>query len=466
MDILLIEDDQGDALLFQKRLAVSDLHQSKVTHVTKLQHALDHLGVKHFDAVILDLKLPDSSGLDTVKHLIAGAPTLPVLVLTGNNDDKLGLEAVRLGAQDYLFKNQIDTHMLTRLIQYAIERKNASEELKKSKEKIEIEKQKLEEILKIEQGLNSIIHLDKLIDFVVKETSAILKAEKCSLIFVNEQTREMCIKGHKGLDTDHIRNGKLDLEGSIVGFVVSRGIPVLVKDIETDKEFLRKNRSSCKSNSFMSVPIKSGDELLAVINVTDKNSDEGDIFTEIDLKVLVMISRQVRAALENANLYKELNYLTITDPVTNLYNFRHFSLSLDKEIESCNRYPSSLCLFLIDVDDFKSHNDTYGHLEGDALLKNIGQCFKENLRRIDIVCRYAGDEFVVILPHTGLEKAKFVAKKLQEKIDKLSQNRKVTISLGVVQWAKGMDRFDLIQKADVALYEAKKQGKNRIVSFS
>ncbi len=463
METLLLEDDLGDVALLQAALnEVNDQMDNHITHVERLKQALEKLSIKRFDVALVDLSVPDSHGMNTVKTLIAEAPSLPVVVLTGNADESLGIEAVNLGAQDFLTKNQLDGTMLSRTLRYAIERKKMVERLKESKDQLHIEKVKLEEILDIEQGLNGIVHLDKLINFVVKKTSEVLNANKCSLIFINEATKELVIKGSIGLEQQVVNNNTLNMQDSITGLVVEEGLPVLVADIETDLRFLRKNRRSYSGKSFMSVPIKLGDDILGVLNVADNNLEEVNVFTKVDLKVLIMIARQVAVAMENAKLYKELNYLTITDPLTDMYNFRHFSKTLDQEIHRLRRHGRPLCLLLIDVDDFKTYNDTYGHLSGDALLQNLSRVFKENTRQIDIACRYAGDEFVVILPETNVAQAKIVAQKIKRKVEELKLKRKVTLSIGIAGCTKEMDRHALVQKADEALYEAKKIGKNRV----
>ena len=462
MDILLVEDNSVDVELFQIALSESDIRQNKVTVVNRLEKALGQIGSRHFDVVMLDLSLPDSQGMDTVEKIIAKAPFVPIIILTGSDDRDLALEALRNGAQDYLLKDQMNSQILTRIITYSIERKQFGEELRKAKEELNLEKVKLEEILSIEQGLNSIVHMEKLIDFVIDKTAKILEADKCSLIFFDANTQELAIKGSIGVDNQFIVENKYNAENSITGFVVDKGIPVLVEDIETDERFSRQNRPTYKSKSFISIPIKLGDEILGVINVADKKSGDSDIFSEIDLKALIMIVRQVAIAIENAKIYKELNYLTITDPLTDIYNFRHFSKTLDHEIKRLKRNKESLCLLLIDVDDFKSYNDTYGHLAGDALLKNMSKVLKETLRETDIACRYAGDEFVVILPATDVSQAKIAAEKIKNKFENVTLERKVTLSIGISDCARNMDRFDLVRKADINLYEAKKQGKNRV----
>lgn len=277
----------------------------------------------------------------------------------------------------------------------------------------------------------------------------------------DEHTGNLVVKGSRGLEKSFVIADPSINENFIARFACNQGMPALVKDIEIDPRFSRKNRLSYKGKSFICAPIKLGDDITGVINVADKNSG-ADIFSEIDLKIIIMIARHVAIAIENASLYRELDYLTITDPLTSMYNFRHFAKSLDREIERIKRHESNLCLFLIDVDDFKSYNDTFGHLAGDLLLKSISGVFKGGLRKIDIACRYAGDEFVVILLETNISQAEIVAKKIIQAVGQLSLKRPVTISIGIAACKKNMNRYNLVQKADVALYKAKKNGKNKV----
>jgi len=121
-----------------------------------------------------------------------------------------------------------------------------------------------------------------------------------------------------------------------------------------------------------------------------------------------------------------------------------------------------MCLLMIDVDDFKSYNDTYGHLEGDLLLKEVSKALSKTLRKVDIVCRYAGDEFVAILPETKVFEAEIVAEKIRKEVEDLSLKREVTLSIGIGEYSLNMSRRDLIFQADQALLKVKKEGKNKV----
>ncbi|MCC6759099.1 MAG: diguanylate cyclase [Candidatus Omnitrophica bacterium] len=327
--------------------------------------------------------------------------------------------------------------------------------------KLQNEKVKLEEILGFDERVTSIRNLDRLVDFVVEKASAILQADKCSLMLFDETVGELCIKSAKGLETDVITQTRIKLGDSIAGRVAKEGEGMLVKNIEYDKRFERANSPSYRTRSFMSVPIKFNDRLIGVVNISEKNTGH-EPFNETDLKVLSAIVRQAAAAIENAKLYRELEYLSVTDPLTNLWNYRCFINSVDEEIQRCKRFANTFSLLMIDADNFKSYNDSYGHLEGDLLLKEIGRIFTGQLRAIDKVCRYGGDEFVVLLPNTNIGQAKVAAEKLRVAVEKCAFKQKMTVSAGVAEYRANLSRFELIMRADRCLYQAKTQGRNRV----
>ncbi|MDP8213205.1 MAG: diguanylate cyclase [Candidatus Zapsychrus exili] len=343
------------------------------------------------------------------------------------------------------------------------ERIDAERKEKELRMRLDLERNKLEQVLNLEEGLHKVLDLNKLVDFVVDKTTKILEASKCSLMLVDEKSQELCLRGYVGLSDEVALKTKLKMGDPIAGLVALEGQPMLVSDIEKDNRFLRKSRPSYKGKSFICAPIKLEDQILGVLSVSDKKNKEDPIFNELDLKTLCMIVRQVGVSIEASKLYKNLEFLTITDPLTGIYNFRHFTKTLDREISRAKRHGIPLCMLMIDVDDFKSYNDTYGHLEGDILLKELSKAFKENIRDIDIACRYAGDEFVIILPDTKVSDAEIVANKIIGKVSELKLKQVMKISVGIAQLSlnKDTNRYDFMQKADSALYQAKKTGKNR-----
>lgn len=173
---------------------------------------------------------------------------------------------------------------------------------------------------------------------------------------------------------------------------------------------------------------------------------------------------------KNAQL-QQLNQLLVSlakhDQLTGIFNRRHFEEILDNELARAIRYRGDLSVGMVDIDDFKKINDTYGHPAGDRVLKTIAQAMQNGVRRTDIVARYGGEEFVMILPHTPAEGAFEVAEKLRHKIEeteiKIGQTLlHVTISIGIASnVGKAPQREKLMANADAALYDAKHAGKNR-----
>ncbi|MFH1060834.1 MAG: diguanylate cyclase [Pseudomonadota bacterium] len=179
---------------------------------------------------------------------------------------------------------------------------------------------------------------------------------------------------------------------------------------------------------------------------------------------------------EKRRLEDELVRLSITDELTGLYNQRFFYATLSREIEAAKRYGQSLCLLMLDLDRFKLFNDTYGHIEGDRVLKACGQDLRNQVRTTDLACRYGGEEFVVLLPRTFLEEACRVSERVRLGAKALVFNPTppggghpvsagITVSVGVAEYRSGLSAEDLVRRADQALYTAKGAGRDRVAVY-
>lgn len=165
--------------------------------------------------------------------------------------------------------------------------------------------------------------------------------------------------------------------------------------------------------------------------------------------------------------YHSLLKDAITDGLTDLYDRRYFELRLADEIDRSKRYNKAISLLMVDIDNFKEYNDTFGHLEGDKVLIKMGEAFKKLTRKVDIPARYGGEEFVIILPETDKEGAKTVAERLRAHVEglKFKDSFSITISIGICTFGAGSATFrreDILKSADEALYRAKAKGKNRV----
>jgi diguanylate cyclase (GGDEF)-like protein len=196
----------------------------------------------------------------------------------------------------------------------------------------------------------------------------------------------------------------------------------------------------------------------------------GRPFSDDDLDVLRSLGAEAALALENIELHYQVRRQAVTDELTGLANHGRFQALLNAEIEQVRRYHHSIGLIMLDIDDFKAVNDTYGHPQGDAVLRHVARVLQENSRDADSPARYGGEELSLILPHTDLEGAHAIAERIRSAVEDLRVARtdgkgvlRITASLGVAASTYG-DKQGLIADADGALYEAKRSGKNRTVS--
>jgi len=168
---------------------------------------------------------------------------------------------------------------------------------------------------------------------------------------------------------------------------------------------------------------------------------------------------------ENITNTKKLEYLSTHDTLTNIYNREYFNKTFEHEIKNHKRYGHNMSLILVDIDHFKNVNDTYGHNEGDKVLTKIAEIIKNNLRENDIVARWGGEEFVILLSNTKLSGAFLLAEKLRKKIeiDIILKQKKITASFGVGMYTNKESKTTFFEKIDNALYSAKDNGRNCVV---
>ena len=194
-------------------------------------------------------------------------------------------------------------------------------------------------------------------------------------------------------------------------------------------------------------------------------------FKELDLRIKRVVN-EIHLKRENARMMKNLEALAITDYLTRLYNSRHFHQQLEKEMERHSRYSHPLSLLLFDIDYFKKYNDTWGHLEGDKVLAELGRVTRSCLRSMDTAYRYGGEEFTVILPETNLSKACVVGDRIRktfadhEFFPDGANRILVTISVGVTQMSSDDILESFVKRADMAMFQSKKAGRNKLTSLT
>ena len=264
--------------------------------------------------------------------------------------------------------------------------------------------------------------------------------------------------------------------------VLENGEPLIIQDApEVYSEFKKPPHDHI--HGWMGIPLKVHDDIIGMLAL---DSIQPDRFTQDHERLATAFADQVAIALENTRLFEETQWLALHDSLTGLYNRRHFMSLAWSEFQRSLRYGTPLSVIMLDIDHFKRVNDTFGHLIGDQVLGFIADLCETSLRVNDLIGRYGGEEFVILLPETSatiaqdeiqnqeqvIEPAKVVAERLRTTVEEsiIETDRggiKITISLGISELSPGIHAIDqLIDQADQALLQAKQTGRNRVVIWN
>jgi len=306
--------------------------------------------------------------------------------------------------------------------------------------------------------------------FIVDTLARALKAEQASLALYEEREGYMAIAATRGYLAELVSDVHVKPGEGLMGDVASSHLPRIIEDV-SEEPLAGRRRIRYRTPSCLLVPLIAAGRLLAVLNLADRA--DGQAFDQSDLERVRAFVAPAALALLAARLAKdkaELATLVATDPLTDLFNRRHFTTRLEEEIARALRDGSNLTVLALDVDLFKSVNDRFGHAAGDAVLHAVALVIRQSVRFFDVCARMGGDEFVILL-HGTEASALQTADRLRRRIAEwhpdpalgLPADFKVTASIGLASLtpdASGAQ--DLLARADRALYSAKVAGRNRV----
>ena len=291
-----------------------------------------------------------------------------------------------------------------------------------------------------------------------------MKAERASLLIYDEKTRALEIKAIIGAKSDPSK----DVGSRVARAIFTRKQPVAIADVAKTGLPPAPSERQYRSSSFLSVPISISGKMIGVMNFTDRAT--GEAFDKASLELFQTIAPQLAVAIDRASLKEkagEFEQLSVTDSLTGLLNRRYIEERLAEEIKRSTRHGYPMSFMMLDVDNFKSYNDSFGHPAGDEALKIVGNVIRETLRGADVAARHGGEEFSILLPQTTREEAITIAERIRANLEATKfAHRQVTASIGVACCSAELClSADLVSAADRALYRAKGGGRNRVVAF-
>lgn len=295
----------------------------------------------------------------------------------------------------------------------------------------------------------------ELLNQVVQEVEQSFSFDHISIGLVDYARKEVEVRAEGGRAEHRAGIGtRVPLEAGVLGIAAQRN--------ELRSHAAEQNRSDTRNHAVLCHPITYGETLLGILTI---ESFDRNTFAEDEILTLGTLADVLATALHNAMTFEEMEYQSITDCLTGIKTRRYFLEAIRAEWNRASRVGRPFSLVLIDLDKFKAVNDALGHLEGDLLLARVGRILEQRVRHSNVVARYGGDEFVVLMPETSVDQAQILAERLRTALagDPLLTRREVTASLGVASFPlHGATVEEIIRQADQAMYDSKTAGGNRV----
>lgn len=312
-------------------------------------------------------------------------------------------------------------------------------------------------------AVTSALELEKVLDQIMTNLHKVVPYDSCA-IFLQEGEFLRIVAARGFPDMQKVLGHTFPTESPLTSEGLQTGKVIIIPDAQKDERFLHWG-DSYHVRGWMGVPLFARGKVTGFLTI---DNYESNAYDETDAQLAQAFANQAAIAIENARLFEKIQHLAITDPLTELFNRRQFFELARREFYRSRRYNDDMGMIIMDVDDLKLVNDTYGHQAGDQLIQFIGEQCRSQLRQADIAARYAGDEFIIALPVTNLEGSLQVARRIKDRISAgFAVDSQTVLSVSVSMGVSGLDEscFSLemlISRADKALYTAKAAGKNRI----
>jgi two-component system cell cycle response regulator len=446
------------------------------------ENLLRHVQNERPDLLMLDIMMPKVDGLQILGELKRDArwKDLPVLMISSMPPEEATVKSLGLGASDFIAKPFRVRELLAR-VEVHLRHVRALEEARQEARVRTEEAAAQAEMVDILHEITDALQADEIYHILARRVATVLKISRCSLVLANpgDEVGTVVVTA----DNPMIRNLEIRLSRyPEIRKALEMQTPVLVSDIHTDplyeevREQWRRDGIRVLIRSVIAVPFGLPNKKGGVffLRTMDQDSALGQADLEFAKSVIDTAVNALEKAyvLQTAQSDKErYQVLATTDPLTGCLNRRALIESLEAEFGRVRRYDVALSILLIDVDRFKSINDTHGHLAGDQVLKQLGELLRREVRTVDVVARYGGEEFVIVLPETAPDGALTFAERVRVKVQDYRftderQSLSATVSIGVasIPPLEVASSEELIARADAALYRAKNEGRNLVRS--
>jgi diguanylate cyclase (GGDEF)-like protein len=349
-----------------------------------------------------------------------------------------------------------------------LEKKN--EEIQRANHELKVHLENLSTLFKINQAMIATLDQNILGDRILQLLQEALECEEAVLLLHQTGSEDLEIRAYLGSTPNRCPTFVFRLDDGPTGLAARTQQVQYLADLASDPRCRQNRRERLPTEgSMICAPLVVNERLRGILNLYKKKVNG---FTEADIKMVQAAANQAAIALENILLYEKTRDLSNTDALTGLANRRYFQEIVQRELAQARRYDFNFSLVMADIDHFKLFNDTHGHLRGDVVLRRVATIMLQNTRGIDLVARFGGEEFIILLPRTDKEGAFAAAEKLRQVIagehfagaEQSQPGGALTLSLGIAEYPlDSVDIEELINLADQALYQAKKTGRNRTV---
>ena len=330
---------------------------------------------------------------------------------------------------------------------------------------------RLSDILGTARAVVSHLDLDRALPVILRKAMEASGTNAGSIALFHTETNTLRIQAHKGLPAGFIANREWFVRpGSVMDRILRSGSLTVITDAPNRAFFFDPAAVEQRVKALACVPLVHQKEALGILFVDDGTAR---MLAGEDLEALEILASFAAIAISHARTHREISHRAVTDGLTGLYNRRSFDDILNREFQRAERHGREFSLALVDVNDFKQYNDRYGHQAGDAALAALGAAIRKSLRTSDYAARYGGDEMVIILPETGLERAyQLFAKRIQHAMERefcspAGDRVSLGVTIGIASYPQdGTAARDLVRAADQALLEAKKNKHRRVIGCS